>query len=123
MSESAETKVVPLEEGINFNAPVLDMNDNPISAGENEDLRLGNLCVSALMAPLDDGADGIQKLKRFNLAKKIQGSVNGDAFSTLRLNSKNKKTILDLAEKAYQTLMYARLYEALEGTTDNEDEE
>ena len=32
-------------------------------------------------------------------------------------------TILDLAEKAYQTLMYARLYEALEGTTDNEDEE
>ena len=123
MSESAETKVVPLEEGINFNAPVLDMNDNPISAGENEDLRLGNLCVNALMAPLDDGADGIQKLKRFNLAKKIQGSVNGDAFSTLRLNSKNKKTILDLAEKAYQTLMYARLYEALEGTTDNEDEE
>ena len=127
MTESKDTKVVALADGIDFNQPILDMNDNPIRSkdedGNDEDLRLGNLCVNALMAPSDDGADGIQKLKRFNLAKKIQGSVNGDAFSTLRLNSKNKKTILDLAEKAYQTLMYARLYEALEGTTDNEDEE
>ena len=123
MSKSAETKVVPLEEGIDFNAPVLDMNDNPISAGENEDLRLGNLCVNALMAPFeDDKADGIQKLKRFNLAKKIQGSASDADFPTLRLNSKNKKMILDLAEQAYQTLMYARIYEALEGFTEGDDD-
>ena len=127
MTESKDTKVVSLADGIDFNQSILDMNDNPIRSkdedGNDEDLRLGNLCVNALRAPLADEADGIQKLKRFNLAKKIQGSVNGDDFSTLRLNSKNKKTILDLAEKAYQTLMYARIYEALEGTTDNEDEE
>ena len=123
MSESAETKVVPLEEGINFNAPVLDMNDNPISAGENEDLRLGNLCVNALMVSFDDDkADGTQKLKRFNLAKKIQGSASDNDFPTLRLNSKNKKMILDLAEQAYQTLMYARIYEALEGFTEGDDD-
>ena len=30
--------------------------------------------------------------------------------------------ILDLAEQAYQTLMYARIYEALEGFTEGDDD-
>ena len=119
-----DTKVVALADGVDFNQPILDMNNQPIiaqDADENQqEVRLGTLCVNALMAGGDgDTADGTEKLARFNLAQKIQG--NAQEFPTIRLNSTQKKTILDQAEKLYMTLMYARIYEALEGTTETEE--
>ena len=121
---SEQTKTVAL--GTDFNLPILDMEDNPIQS-ENEDgtleiLRLGDVCVNALMATLqDDNADGTQKLKRFNLARKIKGRIDED-YQAVQINSKNKTMILDMAGKVYSTMIYGRLHEALEGTTETEEE-
>ena len=119
-----QTKTVAL--GTDFNQPVLDMNDAEIqSEGEDgavETLRLGDVCVNALMATLqDDNSDGTQKLKRFNLARKIKGRIDED-YQSVQINSKNKTMILDMAGKVYGTMIYGRLHEALEGTTETEEE-
>ena len=119
-----QTKTVAL--GTDFNQPVLDMNDAEIqSEGEDgavETLRLGDVCVNSLMATLqDDNSDGTQKLKRFNLARKIKGRIDED-YQSVQINSKNKTMILDMAGKVYGTMIYGRLHEALEGTTETEEE-
>jgi len=122
---SEQTKTVAL--GIDFNRPILDMEDNPIqSEGEDgavETLRLGDVCVNALMATLqdDNSADGTVKLKRFNLSRKIKGKVDED-YQAIQLNSKQKTMILDMAGKVYSTMIYGRLHEALEGTTETEED-
>ncbi|ANS05234.1 hypothetical protein [uncultured Mediterranean phage] len=120
-----QTKTVAL--GTDFNAPVLDMNDAEIqSEGEDgavETLRLGDVCVNALMATLqdDNSADGTVKLKRFSLAKKIKGRIDED-YQSVQINSKNKTMILDMAQKVYSTMIYGRLHEALEGTTETDED-
>tara|TARA_R110002020_G_C15995351_1_gene749716 strand:- start:360 stop:731 length:372 start_codon:yes stop_codon:yes gene_type:complete len=120
-----QTKTVAL--GTDFNQPVLDMNDAEIqSEGEDgtvETLRLGDVCVNALMATLqdDNSADGTVKLKRFNLSRKIKGKADED-YQAIQLNSKQKTMILDMAGKVYSTMIYGRLHEALEGTTETEEE-
>ena len=122
---SEQTKTVAL--GIDFNRPILDMEDNPIqSEGEDgavETLRLGDVCVNALMATLqdDNSADGTVKLKRFSLAKKIKGRIDEDSQS-VHINSKNKTMILDLVSKVFSNMIYGRLHEALEGTTETDEE-
>ena len=110
--------------GINFNLPILGMDDEEIQStnedGLIETLRLGDVCVNALMATLpDDNADGVQKLKRFNLARKIKGRVDED-FQSVQINSKQKTLILDMAAKVYSTIIYGRIHESLEGTTEEE---
>ena len=119
-----QTKTVAL--GTDFNLPILDINDVPIqSEGEDgtiETLRLGDVSVNALMATLqDDNADGIQKLKRFNLARKLKGRVDED-YQAVQVNSKQKTMILDMAAKVYSTMIYGRLHEALEGTTETDED-
>ena len=112
---SAEEKVLSLPEGIDFNQEILDLNDKPIKDGENA-LRLGDVCCSALLANMpSEQIDGTQKLKRFNLARKIQGDKNEDEFAVMRLNSTQKTQILELVAKVYTTVVYGRVYEALEG--------
>jgi|TARA_Y100000034_G_scaffold82664_1_gene99027 hypothetical protein len=131
MTGDVDTEVAEMPDGtIDFDQPLLDMNDKPMKGGtagdgdEEEDLRLGNVCVNALMAMAqDDKADGVQKLKRFNLARKIKGK-DEDSFASVRLNSKQKKMVYDQVDQVFGgALIYARVYEALEGTTDEDDDE
>lgn len=117
-----------VQDAIDFNEVLLDMDGDPIKQrnedGEPSDLTLGDACVRSLLVTLqNDKADGTQKLKRFNLARKIKGKGTDDEYASVRLNSKEKKMILDQAEEAYTTLIYARVYEALEGTTTDDTEE
>ena len=120
-----QTKTVAL--GTDFNLPALDMNDTEIQSegedGTTETLRLGDVCVNALMATLQDAssADGTVKLKRFNLARKIKGRIDED-YQSVQINSKNKTMILDLVSKVYSTMIYGRLHEALEGTTETDED-
>ena len=119
-----QTKTVAL--GTDFNLPVLDMNDAEIQSegedGTTEILRIGDVCVNSLMATLqDDNSDGTQKLKRFNLARKIKGRIDED-YQAVQINSKNKTMILDMAGKVYGTMIYGRLHEALEGTTETDED-
>ena len=121
MSEQKNTQVVPMPKGIDFNLPILDISDEPIKNEGGEVMSLGDMCVNALMAMLqDDNADGTQKLKRFNLARKIKGKADED-YQVIQMNSKNKTMILELAAKAFGTIIYGRLHEALEGTTEPEE--
>ena len=120
---SEQPKTVAL--GVNFNSPILGMENEEIQStnedGLIETLRLGDVCINALMATLpDDNADGIQKLRRFALAKKIKGKVDED-YQLIHINSKSKTLILDMAAKVYSSLIYGRLHEALEGTTETEE--
>ena len=120
---SEQRKTVAL--GINFNSPILGMENEEIQStnedGLIETLRLGDVCINALMATLpDDNADGIQKLRRFALAKKIKGKVDED-YQLIHINSKSKTLILDMAAKVYSSLIYGRMHEALEGTTETEE--
>ena len=120
---SEQPKTVAL--GVDFNRPICGMDDEEIQStnedGLIETLRLGDVCVNALMATLpDDNADGIQKLKRFNLARKIKGRADED-FQAVQINSKQKTLVLDMAAKVYSSLIYGRLHEALEGTTETEE--
>lgn len=119
-----ETDVLEMPDGIDFNQPVLNLNDEPMKAGEEEDAedaRLGNICVNALMMSYQgDTADGVQKLKRFNLAQKIKGKDEDD-FPTVQLSKKQKTLVEEMVDKVFGTLSYARVYEALEGTTEDEE--
>ena len=120
---SEQPKTVAL--GVDFNRPICGMDDEEIQSthedGLIETLRLGDVCINALMATLqDDNADGVQKLKRFNLAKKIKGKV-GEDYQLIHINSKSKTLILDMAAKVYSSMIYGRLHEALEGTTETEE--
>jgi hypothetical protein len=123
MSEQPKTTI---DLGINFNSPILGMENEEIQSTNPEDglietLRLGDVCINALMATLpDDNADGIQKLRRFSLAKKIKGKVDED-YQLIHINSKSKTLILDMAAKVYSSLIYGRMHEALEGTTETEE--
>ena len=122
MSEQPKTTIAL---GVNFNSPICGMDDEEIQStnedGLIETLRLGDVCINALMATLpDDNADGIQKLRRFTLAKKIKGKV-GEDYQLIHINSKSKTLILDMAAKVYSSLIYGRLHEALEGTTETEE--
>ena len=80
----SEAKTFPLDQGVDLNQPVLDINGSPIErmkeeidAGAHPVMRIGDICVNALMAtPEDDKADGIQKLKRFNLARRYKSFLN-----------------------------------------------
>ena len=122
MSEQLNTTIAL---GVNFHSPICGMDDEEIQStiedGLIETLRLGDVCINALMATLpDDNADGIQKLKRFNLAKKIKGKA-GEDYQLIHINSKSKTLILDMAAKVYSSMIYGRMHEALEGTTETEE--
>ena len=124
MSEQPKTTIAL---GVDFNRPNCGMDDEEIQS-QNEDglietLRLGDVCVNALMATLQDdsSADGTGKLKRFNLARKIKGKTDQD-YQRVQINSKSKTMILDMAAKVYSTIIYGRIHEALEGTTETEED-
>ena len=118
-------KTVPLEQTVDFNAPILDMDDEPIVQGEGgEVMRIGDACVNALMATLEgDKSDGVQKLKRYNLARKIKGSADDDDYPAVHLTNKQKTLIEGQAEQVYTSLIYARVFEALNGSTNEEDDD
>lgn len=119
---SEQERVLAMPEGIDFNQPILDINDQPAKSADGQTfITLGEVCCNALLATIQgDNADGTVKLKRFNLARKIKGSSDEEDFPMLRLNSSQKKMIEELVAKVYPTLTYGRVYEALEGKTDEE---
>lgn len=119
---SEQEKVLAMPEGIDFNAPLLDINDQPVKGQDGQTIiTLGEVCCNALLANFQgDNADGTAKLKRFNLARKIKGSSEEEDFPVLRLNSSQKKMIEELVAKVYPTLTYGRVYEALEGKAEEE---
>jgi len=121
MSEQEKTLAMP--EMIDFDAPILDMNDASVVSEEGITMRIGEACVNSLMATIpEDKSDGVQKLKRYNLARKIKGSADDEEYPQVHLTSKQKTLILGQAEQIWSTLIYSRIHEALEGSSEEEDE-
>ena len=115
---SEQEKVLAMPEVIDFNAPVLDMDDAPLRGEDGSIMRIGEVVVNSLMAALpDDKSDGIQKLKRYNLARTIKGPSEDEEYPSVHLNSKQKTLILGQAEQIWSVLIYSRIHEALEGET------
>lgn len=121
MSEDA--KIIPMPDATDFNSVLLDFNDEPMrtlnSAKEEVPFTLGDACSQALIGNFegDQKLDGKQRRDLWNLARKVQKSTNDDDWAIVKLNSTQKKRILDRVEKCFPTVVYARVYEALEGTT------
>ena len=121
---SEQKKTVPMPEMINFSAPVLDMDDTPVRGEDGSIMRIGEVVVNSLMAALpDDKSDGIQKLKRYNLARTIKGSSEDEEYPSVHLNSKQKTLILGQAEQLWSVLIYSRIHEALEGETSPDEDD
>ena len=121
MSEQEKTLAMP--EMIDFDRPILDMDDNPVVTEDGRSMAIGEACVNSLMAAIpDDKSDGVQKLKRYNLARKFKGSADDEEYPTVHLSSKQKTLILGQAEQIWSTLIYSRIHEALEGSSEEEDE-
>ena len=118
-----QEKTIPMPEMIDFDLPILDMNDAPVTGEDGAMMRIGEACVNSLMAAIpDDKSDGVQKLKRYNLARKIKGSSDDEDYPTVHLSSKQKTLILGQAEQIWSVLIYSRIHEALEGSVDDEEE-
>jgi len=109
---------------IDFEASVLDMDDAPILVDDSTTpMKIGEACVNSLMASIpEDKSDGVEKLKRYNLARKIKGSADEEAYPAVSLNSKQKTLILSQAEQIWSALIYSRIHEALEGSTKDDEE-
>ena len=108
----------------NFEAPILNINGMPFKGeSDSQPLRIGDVCCNALLASLpgDEVMEGEDKLNAFNLAAKIRGGNIDAPFETQTISSKNKMLILDRVAKAYSITVYARVHEALEGTTESVD--
>ena len=119
-----QEKTIPMPEMIDFDAPILDMNDVPVVSEEGATMRIGEACVNSLMAAVpDDKSDGVQKLKRYNLARKIKGSSDDEDYPKVHLSSKQKTLILSQAEQIWSVLIYSRIHEALEGETASEEDD
>ncbi len=127
MSEVTEQETQTLPLGIDFNQPVMGLDGEPLKDDTKEgepNVPLGKLVCDALMStpPNDKAADGTQRLKRFNLALKIKGKSDDDDFPTIRLKDKQEKMVLEMVEKAFPSpLIYARVFEAIKGHTDEDE--
>jgi hypothetical protein len=85
--------------------------------------RLGQVCAAALMSS-DDKADGVQMLVRTKLALKIKGDSADADFAELALKSAKKELIEKRVADSYKhPIIYARVFEALEGSLEENDEE
>ena len=82
-----------------------------------EELTLRKACVRALLAPLpeDQKLNGEKRLELYNLASKCQ-TVDAPEFKSEQVSK-----IKDRVMKTFTTLIYGRVDELLEGTSDSGD--
>ena len=83
---------------------------------------LGRVCVNLLYGTFQgDKADGTERMRRHKLAMKID-SDDDEVYPKFQMNSEKKKIILTMAEKVnLPTIVYARVFEALEGQEEDEE--
>ena len=102
---------------INFRKEILNMTDSPIKVeGSEDNFTIGTAAVNALLFSYEDESkiSGEDKLKRYNLAKNIQVSMNEK--EELETESKDIVFLKTYIGKfGYSPLIYGRCDEILEG--------
>lgn len=98
---------------IKINEPILDLGGKEIKEdGIDRVLTTGTVMINSLVASYsEEKADGQEKLKRFQMAMKIQ-EATGD---TISFKSEEVTKIKELVGKAYNTVIVGRLYSSIEG--------
>jgi hypothetical protein len=128
-----ESKMLHLEGAVDFNANVLDINGKIVYNQEfdpetkkvliGEPLTLGDVCASGLIASPKDGVERTQDEARllWKLAQKIHGDPSDDTWGVVKLSSKQKTLILQKVFEAYNTTVYNRVWEAIEGNSEDDE--
>ena len=132
---SEETKALSLPDSVDLNDAITDFNNKPIvraEAEENEhgeqvvtqkDMLLGDMIVMALLSH-DESMTDNQRLAHFALANKCNRENETEDYPIMHLSSRQKQAILKRGASLMQrpldgggwgTVIYARIYEALEG--------
>ena len=94
---------------IDFSKELTDLEGNPIKETIDENskaITLRKVCVNALMAN-EDKIEGTEKLKRYQLATKIQKG-------TMEVSAEDITLIKSLVGKFYGTVIVGQVYEIFE---------
>ena len=127
MSEDQDSKIVKFSEGIDFNQNLFGLNGETTIKGDSEggrtEVTLGGVCQAALLSSVGDKPDQTTILKQFNLAQKVGKPGKEGECGGVTVSSKDKTMILKQGEAlvqagAWSILLFARVYEALEGSTE-----
>ena len=103
---------------IDFNQILLDMECSPIKEGDKT-VTLKRVATNALLTPFDDekNLSGEEKVKRFNLASKIQAG-DTDPYTTnsaiVDLKTEEIAEIKKMIGKAYTVLVVGQAWQMLE---------
>ena len=97
-----------------FTAPVKMLDGTVMRIGDTEkgkSLTLADVAENALLSDYRDeqNLDGVEKLKRWTLAKKIE-----DTKSSVTLNADEIALIKKLVGKAYNPLVYGEMVQAID---------
>jgi hypothetical protein len=105
---------------VNVNVVLVDLDGDPIKDAkkaadgqvEYVDVTLKRICVNALLAAQqDEKLDGLESVRRFNLARKINGAKDGQ----LKLSAEDISKVKSLIGKSYAPLVTGQAWELLEG--------
>lgn len=95
---------------INFQQPILGMDNVPMKDEKEVVILLENVAVNSLLATRqDDNATGTEKVKRFALAMKIN-----NVTEPVEVTAEEITLIKDLVGKVYTTIVVGRAYDLLE---------
>jgi hypothetical protein len=108
---------------INFEAKISNVYGNEILGEDNEPIRLGSLCVNALMGIFEDEKelDGNEKIRRTLMAERIVKRSKGATVTYARINLDAEDVVLlkKLSNKMFPSpAIYTAVVRLLEGKTE-----
>jgi hypothetical protein len=95
---------------VNLSAVLKDLDGKPLPPQDGKALKVGDACVFALVAVTqNDTADGGEKFKRWEIARKINGLLEVD------LSVEEIAKCKELVGKTWSTVVVGAVWTALEG--------
>ena len=109
---------------INFNSQITNIFGGRMVGADDEPIRLGSLCVNALMGVFKDeeGLTGEEKIRRTLLAEKLIKKSKGEVitFATTSIDAEDVVLIKKLANKMFPSpTLYTPIVRMLEGKTES----
>ena len=108
---------------VNFETSIKSLYGKPVEGQDGEPIRLGSLCVNALMGVYEDEKDlsGEEKVRRSLLAESLIKGVRGDTVTYKKVNIDSEDVVLlkKLANKMFPSpTLYTPIVRLLEGKTE-----
>jgi len=94
---------------VNFSQPLKDLEGNTLNNEKGKGVFLNTVCANALIAsPENNKVDGVEKVKRYELAKKIMGGGDID------VSVEELALIKELLGTSYGVLVVGQAYKMLD---------